>query len=82
MIAQCGCFDDGYEGIKYCLLHEAAPIMLEALQEVEWVKVYHQGDFYLECPSCDEPKQAEHNDDCKLNAAIKTATKRGKNHED
>lgn len=51
----------------------AAPLMLEALQKVEWVKVYHQGDFYLECPSCDEPKQTGHNDDCKIDAAIKAA---------
>lgn len=83
MTEQCGCFDDGYtDGINYCPLHAAAPLILEALQEVEYVR---QGDDYIPgCPACGRAKYdyRGHKDDCKLNAAIKTATKGDENHSD
>jgi len=60
----------------------AAPLMLEALQEVEYLR--QGGDYIPACPACGRAKHdcRGHKDDCKLNAAIKTATKRGKNHGD
>jgi len=68
---KCGCFDDGYEGIQYCLLHQAAPLMIEALQEIEWGPDLERRRF---CISCRAFREHGHKSDCKLNAAIKAAT--------
>lgn len=75
MAEQCGCFDDGYEGIKYCSLHEATPLILEALQEVEWIWVEDYSQSQPMCSKCRRSKVNGHLDICSLAAAIKATTK-------
>jgi len=49
----------------------ASPLMLEVLQEIEWVEDEEYWKKF--CPSCQEFQSYGHKDDCKLAAAIKAA---------
>ena len=54
-----------------CLI-ASAPLMLEALQAVEWGPDLENRRF---CPCCQGFREHGHKSDCKLDAAIKAATK-------
>ena len=78
---RCGCiFGSRGFSIKFCPLHAAAPLMLEALRAVEWVDHFIDNDGYDDryiviCPWCHNEEADDHGSGCPRQAAIAAATK-------
>ena len=58
--------------ISYCPLHAAAPLLLEALKEMEWINDDYYGGY---CPWCNGLNWG-HKPDCQRQAAIAAAEKK------
>ena len=67
----CDCPNAAQVDVTQCAMHEAAPDLLAALEEIEWVPHRPASvDEWWGCPSCIADRASGHMDGCKLAAAI------------
>jgi hypothetical protein len=69
-VADCGCHEYTKANAR---LIAAAPDLLAACEDVEWVSMNDDGPEMIACPMCYHSKEEGHKSDCRLSAAIARA---------